>query len=412
MGSSAPGAAVVAASRASPSVVTLLLLAHEAGLPRGVYVVALIDARRPQRIELSHPFEAPMLLADPYYPANFRSVEDFDGRRWVRLEAPEGAATPLRLVVRERRGRDLVEVASFEAERAAYPHVLRVVRDHVYVGTMDTVFSADLSAPAPALRALVTRDLGPRKSYDLIVFTADRLLAIDDVVDPRIADWFALDARGAGVSRGFVLLPEGTNLAYYAATLTGGSVPGQATLHALATGGGRGCDFHHVCTATLDDDHVCTNFEGAFQRCHVDGPGLGESVNFHSERRSEQASYRVLAGERLTWWWSLVRDQAAHRTLVAAGSRGVLVFRDELPATEAPELLALGGECRDVATAQGLAFALCTHDAVSELVVLRRGDGRYDELTRHTLPGRVVDIVDGAGFGGDTHSPPFSPYAR
>jgi hypothetical protein len=72
----------------------------------------------------------------------------------------------------------------------------------------------------PSLTTRGRRDLGPNEAYDLVARTEHRRLAIDDMGQPRVGDWFALDARGAP-------RPAGLD-------------PGRATLHAFTRAGHRG----------------------------------------------------------------------------------------------------------------------------------------------------------------------------
>lgn len=206
-----------------------------------------------------------------------------------------------------------------------------------------------------------------QKPVDFIVALPRMLVGIDDVVIPKFAFVFDLDAEKTPTFSRVVDMPAGVNAHYTAA------VPYRTEHMVLAESfGHRG------------------GFGANLQVAHVTARGISLEGAQESEMRGGGDSFRGFAGETFTEWTGLgvIGDTA----IIGAGSRGVL-FKT-LPGIE-PDfsgMHAVDGPVISLVTIGPRIFALVdadtTDDVPGDLVELRfEAESRtFSTVARHRLP--------------------------
>ena len=316
-----------------------------------------------------------VVVSNPLYSpgARFLAVAAQDGNRWVALAPSERGG--LRAVVRSLD--DATSLATIELGDIV-PAALHLVRDALWVGTSSRVGWIDLAAARPRFQLLVDRGTQTRKHYDLFARSGDRLLAIDDIVYPMYADWFALDVRGAPREHlGDWQLPA-TVYGHYTAAVLSPDVDGFALFATTTSSSGWSGPGHELFRRPIERDALIGGADMAPQVSETRGAGRA-------------AVPSVVAGDTFTSWDGLAVSIDRRHLLVAAGDRGLFVFPSALPAHGRPSVVDLGGTVRDLAVRGSNLLALVTTSGASELVVLTP---TFDVAARHPLPGVLDRFVD------------------
>lgn len=316
--------------------------------------------------------EFPALTLYPNDKAPHHAVAAHEGARWVQVVASERGG--LRAVVRSLpASKPLATVELGDMTPAA----LHLVGDALWIGARAQVGWADLAEPSPQFRPLAVRkEHAPYgKYYDLFARAGDRLIAIDDVVLPLYADWFALDARGAPREHiGDWRLPAMPNGHYTGATLVR-----------------DGEDFVLFTTSTKSSGYSGPG-QGMFRLPIVRDAHVGNSR--HPMPNIEESNPSV-AGTRFTAWEGFTVSPDGQQVLIAAGERGLLVMPSQLPEGVTAATIDLGGRVRDVTVRGAGLFALVsTADGSSELVVLAPSGDTFEVIARHAFVSELDRFVD------------------
>ncbi len=325
----------------------------------------------------------------PYrdWEGHFRTVAAHQGPRWLRATSTGGEAprfaVELGSAAEPKKAPRVIDLGERE------PTALHLTGEILYVGAGQEVGWVDLAAQQPAFATLVQRDLRGEKAYDLFVRLGDRLVAIDDIVRPMMADWFALDAAARATRIGDWALPGVINghYAHGALRARGG---GTFTLYLIAPYGIMSGDGHNLVAVPIEKDRLV--FEDGLVLQNAAGgatPVLEEQVS-----RDSGAVQSLVAGKVFTEWSGLAVDAANETLLVAAGERGLLVLPADLAHDTRADVVSLGGACHDVVARGGRLLALVGAGAGSELVTLERGAKGYAAGARVRLARAYRRILD------------------
>lgn len=335
---------------ASPAPVLQPMLLLEAHLPE--QASARYQAVRVEpdgSVALGEALEAPALPMQNW-PGHFRTAVAFDHGLWARAEqtsAPDAKPAVHRVVVRRLGGGAGADVAIDAG--AAQPAALHLAAGGLFVGSAGRVAWSDLGRPA-APTTLVERDMA-YKEYDLFVRDGDRVLAIDDVVTPMLADWFRVGAGRAPERLGDFTMPGLINGHYDLAALVPGPGPDEWRVYVVAPYGIMSGWGQELAVLPIRKDKLDVP-----ERMLLNGGG-GPGVEEHVDRGTHKPE-RLTTGTEFTAFTGLAVAPDGH-VLVAAGERGVLVFAASLAG--APTVLP--GVCHDVIVFEGRLFALCEEPA-------------------------------------------------
>ena len=354
----------------------VLVEKHDDEAAEASYVAIDLAAARPQPISLG---DAPA-LPHTSWPGHFRTIAAHGGARWVRGEEKGGRHA---LVVSDARGG-----APRTIEVDGEPTGLHLHGQALYVGLGRRVGWIDLAAGRPAFQELIARD-HQFKAYDLFARAGDRLVAIDDVVMPMVADWFALDGKAPRRIADWKL-PGVINGHYTQAALVPAG-QGTWTLYLVAPYGIMDGSGHDLVALPVRGDKLVFE-EGLTLQNGRGGPT--PILEEHLDRGTGKP-VSLVAGSEVTEWTGLAVDPDGGRLLVAAGKRGLIVLPGDFTGASKGTLVDLGGECRDVARRGGALVALVAGGGqASELVLLTRSGDGYTAGARHPLPAAFDRILD------------------
>jgi hypothetical protein len=337
------------------------------------YVAIDLAAARPAPLSLGEAAALP----DTGWQGHFRTVAAHAGPRWVRAEVEDGR---YQLAVGDARG-GAARIIEVDGE----PTALHMSGDHLLVGLGQRLGWMDLAAAKPRFLEIVARD-HEYKSYDLFAAAGDRVVAIDDVVMPMVADWLAVEGKAPRRLADWKL-PGVINGHYRHAALRARA--GGFTLYLVAPYSILDGSGHDLVAIPVEGDKLV--FEDGLTLQNGRGgptPVLEEHVD-----RGAGVPISLVAGSEVTAWSGLALDPADGRVLIAAGKRGLLVLPGNFSSESKATQVDLGGECRDIAVRGDTLVALVASAQTSELVILGRGqDGGYAPGVRHPLPA-VFDRV-------------------
>jgi hypothetical protein len=317
-------------------------------------------------------------LPDTNWPGHFRTVAAHAGPRWVHVEAKGGG---FRLVIGDARGG-----APRSIDLAGEPTALHLWRDWLFVGLGPRLGWTDLSGQA-GFKELVARS-HQYKAYDLFARSGERLVAIDDVVMPMVADWFALGGEAPRRLADWSL-PGVINGRYTQAALHP-AAGGDFTLYLLAPYGIMDGNGHDLVAVPVRGDKLVFE-DGLTLQNGKNGPT--PVIEEHVSRQTDQP-VSLVAGSEFTEWTGLAVDPEGGRLLLAAGNRGLIVLPGNFTSASKGTMVELGAPCRDVAVRGGLLVALVGDDKKSELVILTASGDGYAAGARHPLPAAFDRIVD------------------
>jgi len=334
-------------------------------------------------IDLAAAWPAPLSLGeaaalpDTGWQGHFRTVAAHAGPRWVRAEEKSGRFA---VVVGDARG-GAARTIDLDGE----PTALHLHGDTLLVGLGKRLGWIDLAAARPHVQELVARD-HEYKSYDLFAAAGDRVVAVDDVVMPMVADWLALDGKAPRRLADWAL-PGVINGHYTHAALR---ARGKGfTLYLLAPYGIMDGSGHDLVAVPVEGDKLVFDKELTLQNGRN---GATPVIEEHVDRGTGKA-IELVAGSEVTEWTGLAIDPEDGRLLLAAGKRGLLLLPGDFKSDTRGQLVDLGGDCRDVALRGGLLVALVAVEAASELVLLERSADGYTAGARHPLPASFDRIV-------------------
>ena len=339
------------------------------------YAAIDLAAARPSSVALG----MVQALPDTNWPGHYRTVAAHAGPRWVHVEAKSGG---FRLVIGDARGG-----APRSMDLNGEPTALHLWRDWLFVGLGPRLGWTDLAGQA-GFQELVARD-HQYKAYDLFARSGDRLVAIDDVVMPMVADWFALGGGKAPKRLADWSLPGVINGHYTQAALHP-AAGGDFTLYLLAPYGIMDGNGHDLVAVPVRGDKLVFE-EGLTLQNGKNGPT--PVIEEHVSRDSGK-TFGLVAGSEITDWTGLAVDPDSGRLLIAAGTRGVIVLPGNFTSASTGTMVELGGPCRDVAVRGGLLVARVGDDKKSELVILTASGDGYAAGARHPQPAAFDRIVD------------------
>lgn len=337
----------------SPALVGLPMLLLEAHLPEQASArYQAVRVAPDGSVTMAESMEAPALPLQNW-PGHFRTAAAFDHGLWARAEqtsAPDVKPATHRVVVRHLGGGAGAEVAIEVG--AAQPAALHLAAGGLFLGSAGRVAWTDLGRPA-APTTLVERDM-QYKEYDLFVRDGDRVLAIDDVVTPMLADWFRVGPGRAPERLGDFTMPGLINGHYDLAALVPGPGPDEWRVYVVAPYGIMSGWGHELAVLPIRKDKLDVP-ERMLLNGGAGGAGVGQEE--HVDRGTGKPE-RLTTGTEFTAFTGLAVAPDGH-VLVAAGARGVLVFA----ATLAGAPTVLPGSCHDVIVFEGRLFALCEEPA-------------------------------------------------
>lgn len=370
----APGAAA-GASAVLDAVERLLLERHDRAQAEARYLPVDLRGGALASAKLGTPRTRPAIheprwgtrMPDGSWGPAYRTVVASEGDRFARAEAtPAGPdAFRYRLVVERLDGSGGASALASVDRGDAAPWALELAGQTLLVGGDGRLDHVELDAVPPAVRELVVRTGTFRKPYDLFVRQGEHLLAIDDQVAPRFADWLRLDARGRPTRVADLSLPGMINGVYAAAAITPDGADAW-TIHALLpfgiiTGAGQTLATLHLRGSVLEPGGDVV----------LNGGGGRAGVVEEFEPRGTHGTRHLVAGETMTTWSAIAAPPEPPVVLVAAGARGLLVFPRVLEPTTRPAVLELGGDCRDVLLRGRRIVALVGSGESAALVELR-----------------------------------------
>lgn len=353
----------------------LLVEKHGDKDARASYLAIDLSSARPQPISLA---DAPA-LARGDWPGHFRTVAAHDGPRWVRGEAKGGRYA---LLVGDARGG-----APRSIDLDGEPTSLHLDGSALWVGLGRRLGWIDLAAARPAFQELVARD-HQFKAYDLFARSGDRLVAIDDVVMPMVADFFATGGKAPRRLADW-RLPGVINGHYQHAALVPAGA-GSWTLYLVAPYSIMDGSGHDLAAVPVRGDKLV--FEEGLTLQNGRG-GATPILEEHVDRGAGKP-VSLVAGSEVTAWTGLAVDPDGGRLLIAAGKRGLIVLPGDFKSDSKGVLVDLGGECRDVAVRGGALVALVAAAQASDLVLLSRAGDGYAPGARHPLPDAFDRILD------------------
>jgi len=330
------------------------------------YVAIDLAAANPSPISLG---EAPA-LPDSGWQGHYRTVAAHAGPRWVRAQEKGGQFA---LVLGDARGG-----APRSIDVDGEPTALHLRGDMLLVGLGKRLGWIDLAAAHPRFQELVARD-HEYKSYDLFAASGDRVVAVDDVVMPMVADWLSVEGKTPRRIADW-RLPGVINGHYTHAALRARAAG--FTLYLLAPYGIMDGSGHDLVAVPVEGDRLIFDKELTLQNGRN---GATPVIEEHVDRGTGKA-VELVAGSEVTEWTGLAIDPEDGRLLIAAGKRGLLLLPAEFKSDTRGVLVDLGGECRDVAVRGGAPIALVASGDASGLVELVRGGGGYAAGARHPLP--------------------------
>jgi len=359
----------------------LLLERHEDTDPTARYRAVFVGPRAEGPLRAAEEIERPA-LARANWPGHFRTAVAFDGGRFARAEP---VATPngeqARVVV-ERVDAPSPSVAAITIDCGPdAPTALHLARQTLFVGGTGTVSTADLGEARPSLRVAVTRAGDLRKPYDLFVREGDALLAIDDVVRPVFADLFRLDERGAPTRLADLRLPPMIN-GHYRAVALQATGPDAWTAFAVLPFGIIDGTGQTLARLRLHDGRVEPGEDVTLNQTGT-GPGVLEEF---VPRGDPHSPPRLLAGSELTDFRAVAVAPDGVQVLVAADGRGLFVLPPTFERGSHPQVVDVGGACRDVIRVGDRAVALVANGTGGALVVLQTSASGVGVQARHELP--------------------------
>ena len=338
------------------------------------YAAIDLAAARPSPVALG----MVQALPDTSWQGHFKTVVAHAGPRWVHVEAKGGG---FRLVIGDARGG-----APRSIDLAGEPTALHLWRDWLFVGLGPRLGWTDLAGET-GFQELVARS-HQYKAYDLFARAGDRLVAIDDVVMPMVADWFALGGKAPKRLADWSL--PGVINGHYTHAALHPAAGGDFTLYMIAPYGIMDGSGHDLVAVPVRGDKLVFE-EGLTLQNGKNGPT--PVIEEHVSRDSGK-TFGLVAGSEMTDWTGLAVDPASGRLLIAAGTRGLIVLPGDFTSASKGTLVELGGPCRDVEVRGGLLVALVGDDTKSELVILTGSGAGYAAGARHPLPAAFDRIVD------------------
>jgi hypothetical protein len=352
----------------------LVLEKHDPKAELASYAAIDLAAARPSPVALG----TVQALPDTNWPGHFRTVAAHAGPRWVHVEAKGGG---FQLLIGDARGG-----APRSIDLAGEPTALHLHRDWLFVGLGPRLGWTDLASDT-GFHELVARD-HQYKAYDLFARSGDRLVAIDDVVMPMVADWLALGGKEPRRLADWSL--PGVINGHYTQAALHPAAGGDFTLYLLAPYGIMDGDGHDLVAVPVHGDKLVFE-EGLTLQNGKNGPT--PIIEEHVSRDSGK-TFGLVAGSEVTDWTGLAVDPDSGRLLIAAGTRGLIVLPGNFTSASKGTMVELGAPCRDVVARGGLLVALVGDDTKSELVILTGAGESYAAGARHPLPaafGRILD---------------------
>jgi hypothetical protein len=312
-----------------------------------------------QRPALRHPEASVRAASGDWVPA-YDAVAAQQQARWVHA-ASAGDSYELRV-------EELDETAAPARSIAlgpVRPTALAVADGYVLVGSAGALGYVKLDEAEPRYRQLVSHPGRRAKPYDFFVRSAERVLAVDDEVEPRFADWLELSPAGVRF-RETVELPGVINGRYQAGVLERAGVD-SFTLHAVVPFGIVSGHGQLLASLALSPQGSTPGASSTLNGSH------GDSEEFVSRAHPTDRPALWL-GSELSSWTGIALLSGERRLLLAAGTRGLWSVALPLPATGKPSVSRAAGltNCSDVTVRGTLVLALEQRpDGASELRVLR-----------------------------------------
>lgn len=376
---------------APPASELILLAGHESSQATARYLPLQLSSVDPTRLSTLAPRERPALrLADTsvraangsWAPA-YDALAAHEKTRWV-YAAAAGDGYELRLEGWDEAG---AAPSRSVALGPLCPSALALAEGNALVGSARGLGYVSLDEAQPHYRELVAHGGARAKPYDFFVRSAERVLAVDDEVEPRFADWLELSPRGVSFLQTFEL-PGVINGRYRAGALRRDG-PNAFTLLAIVPFGILSGNGQLLASLSLSAQGATPGPSSTLNGSHSEGEELVS--------RAHPADAPALwAGAELTSWTGIALLADEHRLLLAAGTRGLWSVPLPLPATGKPAVSRAPGlsHCSDVVVRGKLVLALEQRaDGASELHVLRWAGGELGLVHSRRLPGAFQRFV-------------------
>jgi hypothetical protein len=245
-----------------------------------------------------------------------------------------------------------------------YPAAMLRTETGLFIGIGTKVVYVDLERTPLRAETLVERPASHGKAYDVFTRAGDRVVAIDDVVRPIYADYFALAAHGKPRHLAGWDMPSLINGRYQHAALVR---TGEDTHSLFVTAAYGVLDGNGHVIASIP---VVGSALGVGDELLNSGGNLPWAVSEHQSRVNGEPS-SLFDGDELTPLTGFA--YAGERVLVAAGPRGLFVFPEALGASP---VVVGSGSVYDVTVLEGRVFVLAASGLRTVLMELAfRPDG-------------------------------------
>jgi hypothetical protein len=255
---------------------------------------------------------------------------------------------------------------------ARRPTALLLHGRRLYVGAGDTVGTVDLDAETPSFTPLHRRPELKHKAYDLLTRSGDRLVAVDDMLQPYYADLFELHPELGPKRLAGWTLPGIINGHYTGAVLARPGGAGEGVLYLTAdysilSGHGQNLARFPIKDAALGAPPSATLNQRA-------GPlGAGHVLEEHVRRGNSPDPERRLAGDEYTPWSGVawLPDGGAGQVLLAAGERGLLRLPGDFATGAQATTHTFDGPVGDVMVRGDLVLVLLSKESSSAVLAFK-----------------------------------------
>lgn len=365
----------------------LLVQGHESDDATAFYGVVRLGENPADSVSTSTTFSHPAMSLENR-PENFVTVAARYADGWAVAEPVRGNPRRYQIVFRrinDDSGTDIHRVVKLEAAR---PTALHVVGKALYVGVGPKLVWFDLGEKTPRIQQLADRSVNG-KAYDLFARYGDRLVGIDDEVEPYFADLIGLDSEGRPTHLADWELPGLVNGTYTHARLVPGKKKREYRLLMIAQ--------YHVITGPgqLLAAFPIRNNELNVAKTTVLGRPEADLFLLAKEsvHQAQEDKVQLIAGDEFTRWTGFEISTETDTVILTAGRRGLLAMEAKSSSGTRATLLPIG-DCRDIMINSRGAFALVSKsEKETELVVLRETKGKTEVVGRHILKGKFHRFV-------------------
>lgn len=367
----------------------LYVMAHDSQASDASYLAIELGDDPENSVQSRQPFTREAIALDDHRGSHRAPAAQFGAS--VVVGVPDGGdENDYRLILYES-GEKRREIAVGDIE----PVALHRVAEAVFIGTYEQLFWVDLSDSDPKPQLLATHEEKSwrpvQKPYDLFARSGNRLVAIDDEVEPFFADFFALDDEGRPTHLADWTLPGLINGTYRDAELVRGDEGEEFALVTQNSFGSLDRSGQNLAAMPVRGEELQVEPDWVLDSGAPDELSvIGESRTYE-EARGEP---RIIAGEEFSAWQGMAVAPDDDAVLLAAGKRGLITVPYPLDSDGEAEIVDVDGECLDVVVTPGGVFALVENpDGETDLAVLHRDGTDFAIVGRHELDGRFTSFV-------------------